>query len=31
MKRVPVAWEQMGAEFGALEKQIESETGNNPL
>ena len=31
MKRVPVAWEQMGAEFGALEKQVESETGKQPL
>jgi dolichol-phosphate mannosyltransferase len=31
MKRVPVAWEEMGAEFGALEKQIESETGKKPL
>jgi dolichol-phosphate mannosyltransferase len=29
--KMPVAWEEMGAEFGPLEKQIESETGMKPL
>jgi dolichol-phosphate mannosyltransferase len=29
--KLPVAWKEMGNELGALEKQVESETGKKPL
>jgi dolichol-phosphate mannosyltransferase len=31
IQQLPVAWEEIGDEFGALEKQVESETGSKPL